>query len=207
MSINNVINNYEIKKEEQIRKDYITKSLNIIANQLKYRQYKWISYDEFLTNEKNVINDINNNITINALNELINAVNNLDLDNSDNHLNEENNNNKENVNENDHEDEEEIEISSLNNSDENEIGIDNNNISNNIKEVDNDIMDENEEYKIPNLYSRILEDGRFIKYKELINDLIKEKSYKRKNIDTDLEDIILSQKEKQKKISKRLITF
>ena len=129
-------------------------------------------------------------------------MNNLDLDNSDNHLNEENNDNKENVNENDHEDEEEIEISSLNNSDENEIGIDNNNISNNIKEVDNDIMDENEEYKIPNLYSRILEDGRFIKYKELINDLIKEKSYKRKNIDNDLEDIIPSQKEKQKKYPK-----
>ena len=104
MSINNVINNYEIKKEEQIRKDYITKSLIIIANQLKYHKYKWISYDEFLTNEKNIINDINNNITINPLNELINAVNNLDLDNSDNHLNEENNDNKENVNENDHED-------------------------------------------------------------------------------------------------------
>ena len=66
MSINNVINNFEIKKEEQIRKDYITKSLIIIANQLKYSKYKWISYNEFLINEKNVINDINNNITINA---------------------------------------------------------------------------------------------------------------------------------------------
>lgn len=116
MSISTVINNYEIKKEEQIKKGYITKTLIIIPNKLKYSKYKWISYDEFLTNEKNVINDINNNITINALNELINAVNNLTLNNSDNHLNEENNNNKENANKNDNEDEEEIEISSLNNS-------------------------------------------------------------------------------------------
>ena len=78
-SINNVINKYEIKKEEQIRKDYITKTLIIIANKLKYGKYKWISIVEFLNYDKNVINDINNNITINALNELINAVNNLDL--------------------------------------------------------------------------------------------------------------------------------
>ena len=63
-------------------------------------------------------------------------------------------------------------------------------------------MDENGEYKIPNLYSRLLEDGRFIKYKELINDLIKEKSYKRKNIDTVFEDIIPSQKEKNTIIQK-----
>ena len=129
-------------------------------------------------------------------------MNNLDLNNSDNYLNEENNNNKEKVNESDHEDEEEIEISSLNDSNENEIKIDNNNISNNIKEDDNDIMDEKGEYKIPNLLSRLLEDGRFIKYKELINDLIKEKSYKRNNIDTAFENIIPFQKEKKYKYPK-----
>ena len=54
ISISNVINNYEIKKQEKIRKDYITKILIIIANKLKYRKYKWISYDEFLTYEKKV---------------------------------------------------------------------------------------------------------------------------------------------------------
>ena len=35
MSISNVINNYEIKKQEHIRKDYITKTLIIIANKIK----------------------------------------------------------------------------------------------------------------------------------------------------------------------------
>ena len=50
-------------------------------------------------------------------------------------------------------------------------------------------------------------DGRFIKYKKLIYGLIKEKSYKRKDFESDLENIIPSQKEKKDKYQKDWLYF
>ena len=137
MSICNVIKNYEIKCNNIIRKDYITQTLIDLAKKTKYNNYKLITYDEFLELEKNVIKLINNDIEINVLKELIASVNNLDLNQNDNINNDDTNN----------ENDDEIEISLLNSSDEDDFESDN-------KENDSIKKDVDDEYKIPNLYSR-----------------------------------------------------
>ena len=190
MSICNVIKNYEIKCNDIIRKDYITQTLIDMSKKTKYNNYKCITYDEFLELEKNIIKLINNDIEINVLNEL---VNNLDINQKDNINNDDTNN----------ENDEEIEISLLNSSNEDDIESDNKENDSIKKDGDEPNKIENvDEYKIPNLYSRLLLDGRFINYKEIIKEFIKEKSYKRSGMPEELDEIIIPAKVKKIKYPK-----
>ena len=134
MSICNVIKNYEIKCNDIIRKDYITQTLIDLSKKTKYNNYKWITYNEFLELEKNVIKLINNDIEINVLKGLIASVNNLDINQYDNINNDDTNN----------ENDDEIEISLLNNSDEDDFESDN-------KENDSIKKDLDEQNKIENV--------------------------------------------------------
>ena len=43
-AIRNIFINYELKKENIRRKDYVTRSLIKIANQIYYNNYSWIDF-------------------------------------------------------------------------------------------------------------------------------------------------------------------
>ena len=89
------------------------------------------------------------------------------------------------------------EINNVNNSfDNNEIEVlsleSDNNPSDDEENDDNNLNDsENEQYKIPNLFERLLQNKNNIKYKELIKDVIVKKNYKRSEMinDDDLKNI------------------
>ena len=89
------------------------------------------------------------------------------------------------------------EINNVNNSfDNNEIEVlsleSDNNPSDDEEHDDNNLNDsENEQYKIPNLFERLLQNKNNIKYKELIRDVIVKKNYKRAEMinDDDLKKI------------------
>ena len=48
----NVLINYEIKKSNIIRKDYITKKLVNYTKDIKKNQYQWLDYETFKKIEK-----------------------------------------------------------------------------------------------------------------------------------------------------------
>ena len=75
----NIINNSEIKKNDLIRKDYVTKTLISYANNINNKKYKWLEYNRFIELEKEIINK--NGITeSNAVNNLIDELNALNLE-------------------------------------------------------------------------------------------------------------------------------
>lgn len=68
-------------------------------------------------------------------------------------------------------------------------------LSNNENNEDNediDLNDENKNYKIPNLYERLSEDGRFIHFSDLLDGLKSGKVYKREKVTNDEEDFLLN---------------
>ena len=68
-------------------------------------------------------------------------------------------------------------------------------LSNNENNEDNediDLNDENKNYKIPNLYERLSEDGRFIQFSDLLDGLKSGKVYKREKVTNDEEDFLLN---------------
>ena len=68
-------------------------------------------------------------------------------------------------------------------------------LSNNENNEDNediDLNDENENYKIPNLYERLSEEGRFIQFSDLLDGLKSGKVYKREKVTNDEEDFLLN---------------
>lgn len=68
-------------------------------------------------------------------------------------------------------------------------------LSNNENNEDNediDLNDENKNYKIPNLYERLSEDGRFIQFSDLLNSLKSGKVNKREKVINDEEDFLLN---------------
>lgn len=79
ISMRNIINNSEIKKNDLIRKDYVTKTLISYANNINNKKYKWLEYNRFIELEKEIINK--NGITeSNAVNNLIDELNALNLE-------------------------------------------------------------------------------------------------------------------------------
>ena len=75
----NIINNSEIKKNDLIRKDYVTQTLINYANNKKNKKYKWLEYNRFIELEKEIINK--NGITeSNAVNNLIDELNAFNLE-------------------------------------------------------------------------------------------------------------------------------
>ena len=65
-------------------------------------------------------------------------------------------------------------------------------LSNNEDNEDIDLNDENKNYKIPNLYERLSEDGRFIHFSDLLDGLKSGKVYKREKVTNDEEDFLLN---------------
>ena len=70
-SIRNVLINYESKRDQIIRKDYVTKTLLNYSRSIKYNEYRWITYEDFKKMEENVIKNSNKNLNIDAVNELL----------------------------------------------------------------------------------------------------------------------------------------
>ena len=162
ISLRNIINNSEIKKNDLIRKDYVTKALIDYANQIKNNEYKWLEYNRFIELEKEIINK--NGITeSNAVTNLISELNVLSL--------EENGVMKS-----------ENEISSNDNGFNSQIDIQsfdegNNQIieSKKDEELENDSISSQSDFDgdyngIP-LFDRIIEDDRFVNYKDIISNL------------------------------------
>ena len=142
--------------------------------------------------KKKIIKQSKNSLDDNAIIGLINSLNNLELDN--------NTNNKEIANE------DMDEINSIlieeNNENDNEEEISLNFDSIDKGNIINEIEDHNS-FKISDFYTRILEDKRFINFKEIINEMkIKKVNYKRFNMvdehDLDLVNVRLNQNEKNK---------
>ena len=75
----NIINNSEIKENDLIRKDYVTKTLINYANNIKNKKYKWLEYKRFIKLEKEIINK-NGISESNAINNLIDELNALNLE-------------------------------------------------------------------------------------------------------------------------------
>ena len=69
-SIRNVLINYESKRDQIVRKDYVTKTLLNYSRSIKYNKYRWITYEDFKKMEENVIKNSNKNFNIDAVNEL-----------------------------------------------------------------------------------------------------------------------------------------
>ena len=68
--IRNVLINYESKRDQIIRKDYVTKTLLNYSRSIKYNEYRWITYDNFKKMEENIIKNSNENYNIDGVNEL-----------------------------------------------------------------------------------------------------------------------------------------
>ena len=185
LSIRNIINNYETKKDKIIRKDYCTRVLIEYAKKVKYKKYVWLDYDTYKKMEISIIEDNNKNLNVNALDNLINSFNILNIDNSTiNHENE-NNNISEDIPQ-----DEEIEIESNNNSL-------NNSIDSGI-ESDNSSDKTREKYKISNLFERLLNDKKYLEFNDLILELMKNEKpkkivKKRSSCDSDSDEELLSQ--------------
>ena len=107
--------------------------------------------------EISIIEENNKNLDSNALDNLISSFNILNINNSINSEKNENNIISESA-----QDNEEIEIES-------DINSLNNSFSNELEENNNLNIDE-ADYKISNLYARLLRDDKFLKYKDLIID-------------------------------------
>ena len=79
ISIRNVIENYEIKKEKIIRHDYVTKSLIQYAKSIKKNRYNWLDYATFKNMEKKIIKDENKNMESDNIINIIKAINKMDI--------------------------------------------------------------------------------------------------------------------------------
>ena len=175
----NIINNSEIKKNDLIRKDYVTKTLINYANNIKNKKYKWLEYIRFIKLEKEIINK-NGISESNAINNLIDELNALNL--------EENNviPNQNEVSDNDNNLNNQIDIQSIDEA--------NKFISKTEEKLENDSISFQSEYfdwdynGIP-LFDRIIEDESFINYKDILSDL-KINSGKRSEMINDNEDFI-----------------
>ena len=179
ISMKNIINNSEIKKNDLIRKDYVTKTLISYANNINNKKYKWLEYNRFIELEKEIINK--NGITeSNAVNNLTDELNALNLEENNVILSQ-------------------FEVSDYDNNLNNQFDIQsldesNNSISKKEEKLENDsISSQSEDFDgdyngIP-LFDRIIEDERFINYKDIISDL-KIKSGKRSEMINDNEDFI-----------------
>ena len=67
--------------ENFIRHDYVSKTLIKLINKYKLNEKpKWITYREYIEENKNIIKKGSHNIDENSLNELINLINDLDID-------------------------------------------------------------------------------------------------------------------------------
>ena len=71
--------NYELKKESIVRKDYVTKTLLKYVEEIDYNNYKWIEYDSFKKEEFKIIKKTNNNLKVEAIDDLIESLNNLNI--------------------------------------------------------------------------------------------------------------------------------
>lgn len=151
---------------------------------MKYKKYVWLDYDTYKKLEISIIEENNKNLDAIALDNIISSFNILNINNNNiNYHENENNIISEDIPEN-----EEIEIES-------DINSLNNSISSEL-EFNNSSNIDKEDYKISNLYARLLSDDKFLKYKDLILDLQydeKSKKLNKKNIslDNDSDDELL----------------
>lgn len=161
ISIRNIISNYELKKENIIRKVYVTRTLIEYSKTLMNNNFTWLTYNTFKNLEKNLIKNSNKTINDDDINEIIYKLDNVNF--VDNHCNATNKNS-------DNNDKKEEEISNDNLSIiSNEILSENN--SENESDKDLPFTTEENKYKIPNLYERLLEAKNGLKIKDLINEL------------------------------------
>ena len=151
ISMRNIINNSEIKKNDLIRKDYVTKTLINYANNIKNKKYKWLEYKRFIKLEKEIINK-NGISESNAINNLIDELNALNL--------EENNviPNQNEVSDNDNNLNNQIDIQSIDEA--------NKFISKTEEKLENDSISSQSEYfdwdyNDISLFDRIIEDEKF----------------------------------------------
>ena len=98
IALRNIIINYETKKSEIKRKDFICKTLIEYSKNINKNKFNWISYKEFKESEIKVIKKYNNELEIDVINELINSINHFNLNESENKIIEDNNNIDINVN-------------------------------------------------------------------------------------------------------------
>ena len=147
----NIINNSEIKENDLIRKDYVTKTLINYANNIKNKKYKWLEYKRFIKLEKEIINK-NGISESNAINNLIDELNALNL--------EENNviPNQNEVSDNDNNLNNQIDIQSIDEA--------NKFISKTEEKLENDSISSQSEYfdwdyNDISLFDRIIEDEKF----------------------------------------------
>jgi hypothetical protein len=144
LSIRNVLINYKSKKDSIIRKDYVTKTLIKYCKNIKKDKYHWLKYEEFKYLEEKLIKENNQNMEIDAVNDLIKTINNLELNEDDNYQN-----NDDKI---DLEDNKDI----------------NSDISNEFEIKENLNSNEIIPEGTTSLFVKLLEDNRFIKYKYLI---------------------------------------
>ena len=78
-SKNSIIINCELKKDTIKRKDFVTRTFIKIAKKVKYNEFTWIEYDYFKKIETDIIKDSNNSLEVNALYDLIESLNNLNI--------------------------------------------------------------------------------------------------------------------------------
>ena len=158
-AIRNIFINYELKKETIRRKDYITRSLIKIANQIDYNNYIWIDFKNFKYEESVIIKESKLNEKDNINNDLLDSIKNLNLnDDLDINLNEESRDKYEGQN-----------ISEIFDNDSEK------SISSEDEDIDFDNIDE---FKLTSLYDRMLADKRFLDGKDMILN-IKNKPKKR----------------------------
>ena len=187
LSIRNVILNYEIIKDNILRKDYVTKTLLEYVKDIKKNDYEWLTYEKFKTLEKEVIKKCNNSLDIDVIEELINSLNDLHVDKIENN---------EII---DKENSEQMDISIIDEESEDDKEIEDVADNTDKNEVDDESL---ANFNILNLYDRLLNDKKFLNYKDLIRDLKKRKNYKRSEIEND-DDIKNAPKITNKKVKMR----
>ena len=167
LSLRNILQYNELKKNDIPRKDYITKTLVYYADTIKDNNYSWLEYDKFKEMEKKIITESNNKYNEDQINEIINSINGLNLKENSNENNLDANTNIDNNNsniilqdDNSLPDQDEIDIS----------------MNDNLSEENLDDQDD-ASFSINNadLFDRLLKDKRFINYKDLIVDIKNEK--------------------------------
>ena len=181
IAIRNIFINYEIKNNSLIRKDFVTKTLIAYSKTLKKNKYTWLDYSSFENLQKKIIAKANNTLEDNEINNIINSINNLNMiddQKQENNVVNSINNSNFNLNENSNDNINDIVI-------ECDLTIDNEDLNNNLKDDESENKDK-DEYNISSLFERLLLDEKYIKFREIIEDIKANK----KNQKRDLKDSV-----------------